>query len=140
MCLILDANKFHGFVNQDADMLPVKNWIDNKGGKIAYSPTEKFEKELNKTKKMKSLFDAYRKSGKIKLFDEREIEHKKSQLSGLTSDDPHIIALAQVANVKLLVSGDKNLHADFKNEEFIKNGKVYQTKNHSKLLSQSTCP
>ncbi len=89
---------------------------------------------------MKKLFDTYRKYGRIKLFDKREVERNQSQLSGLNSDDPHIIALAQVANVKLLVSSDQNLHADFKNSELIDSGKVYQTKSHSRLLSQSSCP
>lgn len=140
MCIILDANKYSDFVNSHEDMLPVKNWIDNKGGKIAYSPTAKFERELRGSKKMKSLFDVYIKIGRIKSFGKDEIEYNQSQLSGLTSDDPHIIALAQVANVKLLVSSDQNLHADFKNSELIDSGKIYQTKSHSRLLSQSSCP
>ena len=67
------------------------------------------------------------------------------------SDDPHIIALAMVANVKVLVvervyddprrpegrGRDSDLQEDFKN---IVGGRVYQTKRHSRLLRKDTCP
>ena len=60
------------------------------------------------------------------------------------SDDPHIIALAQVSGARLLYSNDKSLQQDFKNKDLINNprGKVYITNEcrgnfssgHKKLL------
>ena len=46
MCVILDANMFGEFKNQDnEDMQPVWNWLSKKNGKIAYSNTKKFDEE-----------------------------------------------------------------------------------------------
>ena len=45
------------------------------------------------------------------------------------SDDPHILALAQVSGVRLLYTNDRPLHGDFGNKRLIDNprGKVYST-------------
>ena len=135
MCLILDANKYDDFLNpKNEDMQPVRNWIEKKG-KIAYSPTEKFEREL--TKRMKSQFHAYTEAGKIKLFNKECVESAQNNLSNLVSDDPHIIALASVAKVRLLVSSDTDLHEDFKN---VIRGRIYQNRNHKRLLTNDLCP
>ena len=137
MCLILDTNKYGDFLNPDnADMQPVRKWLDGRG-KIAYSPTQKFESEL--TKQMRSQFDLYRDVGKMKLVNESTVQGVQNNLTNLKSDDPHIIALAIVAKVKLLVSGDKDLHDDFKDHPSIK-GKVYQNQDHEKLLTPDLCP
>ena len=140
MCLILDTNKYGDFLNPDnANMEPVRKWLDGRG-KIAYSPTKKFENELNSLKStIRSRFDIYKKAGKIKLVDESAVQDMQNNLPKLKSDDPHIIALAIVAKVKLLVSGDKDLHDDFKDHPSIK-GKVYQNQKHKKLLTPDLCP
>ena len=92
---------------------------------------------------MRLRFVGYSRAGKIKFFDKKRVEDRQRKLSGklprLKSDDPHIIALAIVAKVKLLVSGDKDLHDDFKNHPSIK-GKVYQNQKHKKLLTPDLCP
>ena len=132
---------------KNEDMQPVRDWIDNKGGKIAYSPVGKIGKELERSVKMKNKFDEYGLVdeygliGKIKKFSKKEVEQAKKKLEGLASDDPDIIALAQVSNVKLLVSSDKKLHKDFTNTKIIKKGKIYQTKeDHEHLLRKVKCP
>lgn len=56
----------------------------------------------------------------------------------IKSDDPHIIALALIAGVKVLVSKDNKLIADFKGH--VSRGKVYKTKSHRHLLTKDTCP
>ena len=138
MCLILDTNKYGDFINEHEDMKPVRNWINNKRGKIAYSPTEKFERRIKKVPAMKELFGQYRKSQKLKQIDKDEVNRAKKNILGkLKSDDSHIIALAIVAKVKLLVSGDKALIEDF--DKIIK-GKTYQYKKHKRLLTPNTCP
>ena len=87
---------------------------------------------------MYKKFMTYRKAGKLKRIEPVHVEKEKQALSKLKlkSDDPDIIALAQASKVKLLVSGDKKLHADFK--EIIK-GKVYQKKAHERLLTKNLC-
>ena len=137
MCLILDASKFGDFIDPDnSDMAPVKEWI-KKSGKIVYSQTTELEKELNKCPKMKEYFEVQRKVNKLNSVNKEKVEKKEKSLKNLSSDDPHIIALALVSGTRLLVSGDKNLHKDFKN---IVQGNVYQNKKHKRLLKQDICP
>ena len=131
MCLILDANKFSDYVNpNNLDMEPVRRWMKTRG-KIVYSPTEKLKQELDRHEKMRLQFDQFRENGNLKQYPAHEVEMAKTKLPQLQSDDPDIIALACLAGVKLLVSGDTDLHADFKS---IVGGSVYQTRNHSDLL------
>lgn len=141
MCLILDANKFNDFLNDDnPDMDPVRNWIHRRNGKLAYAHTEKIRDELAKYQPMeKRIFD-YRRAGLLKIVRTADVEKREKELNdpnSLSSNDSHIIALALVAGVKLLVSGDKDLHRDFKE---IVGGKVYQNKGHKRLLRRDTCP
>lgn len=137
MCMILDANMFSVFLDPDnIDMEPVRRWL-GKSGKIAYSPTEKLKQELDDYPKARSLFRKYGQRGKLKTFSEEVVEKKEASLPSLRSDDSHIIALAQVSNVKLLVSGDFALHEDFKT---IIKGRVYQNKSHQHLLKPDLCP
>ena len=138
MCIILDTNLYRDFNNLDnEDMQPVRDWIDRKNGKIAYSPVGKIKQELEKSKNMIGKFRRYKRDKKLIEFSKEEVEQAKKGLKGLTSDDPGIIALAQISSVKLLATRDKNLQGDFK--KIIK-GKVYQTKKHKHLLRKDTCP
>ncbi len=138
MCLILDTNKYGDFLTpENRDMEPVRKWVRTGNGKIAYSPTEKMQSELNRHNKMREQFDRYRETDKLKLVPSDKVRRVMDGLRDLQSDDPDIIALAQVAGVRLLVSGDTNLHTDFKQ---IIGGNIYQTKGHQHLLKRDICP
>ena len=138
MCLILDTNMYGLFLTSDnEDMKPVRDWIDNRDGKIAHSPTGKMRDELNKYPRMRDRFEQYSRAGKLKTFPREDVEQEKNSSSLLQSDDPDIIALARVSGVRLLVSGDKNLHTDFKQ---IVGGSIYQTRQHKHLLKRDLCP
>ncbi len=124
----MDANKFSDYVNpDDLDMEPVRRWMKN-SGKMVYSPTEKLKQELERHDRMRQQFDQYRQNGRLRQIPAQEVEVVKTKIPRLQSDDPDIIALACVAGVKLLVSGDTDLHADFKS---VVGGSVYQTRNES---------
>ena len=139
MCLILDANMFGAFLDRDnEDMAPVRNWLDSRNGKIAWSPTSKMRRELKRYgKKMEDEFRRYGDAGKLKRIDKATVERAKERLPKLRSDDPEIIALARASGVSLLVSADRNLHADFKR---IIGGSIYQTRRHRRLLRPDVCP
>lgn len=139
MCLILDTNMFGLFLDRDnEDMAPVRSWLDGRNGKIAWSPTSKMRQELKDFgKKMENEFRRYRDAGKLKIIDEAAVEREKKTLPKLDSDDPDIIALARASGVSLLVSADRNLHADFKK---IIGGSIYQTRRHRRLLRPDACP
>ena len=118
-------------------MKPVRDWINKKNGKIVYSPTKKLQDELDRHQKMKRRFSEYRKAGRLRIIDKEKVNEIESKLTGLSSNDKHIIALAIVSGVKLLVGGDKDLRDDFKK---IVRGKIYKGKRHKHLLRQDTCP
>ena len=66
MCAILDANCFSKFRDQDnEDMKPVQNWVDNKNGKIIYTDTEKFKSEWLRGG-MKEQMRTLTQAGKLK--------------------------------------------------------------------------
>lgn len=138
MCAILDANMFHKFRNPyNEDMKPVWKWLENRNGKIVYTNTKKFEDEWYQGG-MDDIRDQLIRSGQLKLVSQ-DIKDKENEVIGMIkSDDPHIIALALVAQVKVLVSDDNKLIQDFK--EHVSQGKVYKTKGHRHLLTKDTCP
>ena len=178
MCIILDVNSFSNFRNRaDEDMEPVRHWLENKNGKIVYSSTEKLRSEWGASGgyglMMELLYPGASSSsavrmgweqilmelerlGTFKLVPAEDVQAKADaleQTGELQSDDPHIIALAKIASVKVLVvqhlpntpsrgrrrsrGADPDLQEDFKN---LVGGKVYITKSHSHLLTRDTCP
>ena len=140
MCVILDANMFGEFKDQsNEDMQPVWNWLENKNGKIAYTNTRKFDEEWERGG-VTDLIKILKQAEKLKEVPAPDVQQKENELIGkIASDDPHIIALAIVADVKVLVSSDQTLHQDFKNRNLV-GGKVYQNKKHARLLTKDTCP
>ena len=142
MCIVVDANMFGQFRDPaNEDMEPVWNWLREKNGKIAYSNTKKFEQEWERGGVI-GLIRLLRQSGQLKEIPSQAVEAKEDELNRtdtIRSDDRHIIALAIIANVKVLVSNDRRLHEDFKNRNLV-GGRVYQTKSHSRLLRKDTCP
>ena len=164
MCIILDANSFGKFNDKsDEDMKPLQEWVYGQNGKIVYSDTEKFRSEWSAGGGYRLMMEllyqgsrpstrpgmgwqqammTLRKRGKFKLISAAVVEKKADeleQIGALSSQDFHIIALAIIAEVKVLVSNDRRLHEDFKNRNLV-GGSVYQTKSHSRLLTRDTCP
>ena len=143
MCVILDTNAFGKFKNpEDEDMEPVWRWLDNRNGKIVYANTKKFEDEWEKGG-MNHLRDQMMRAGQLKLVSEG-VQEKADELKGeIASNDEHIIALALIADVKVLISyreGDRNLFRDFKDRGLVA-GKVYTRKAHAqRMLKKDTCP
>lgn len=180
MCIILDANSFGKFNDKsDEDMKPVRKWVYGKYGKIVYSDTEKFRNEWkgrgeqlvrellqnrdsrhSSSTKMgwQEALRQLRRRDKFKFVSAADVQAKADaleQTGELSSNDWHIIALAMLANVKVLVvqripdtpiggrgrsrGADPALQADFKDRNLV-GGKVYITKGHSRLLRKDTCP
>lgn len=87
-------------------------------------------------------------AGRLKRHNDTIVQRRTSVLerkSQLKSDDPHILALAQISGARLLYSNDKNLRSDFTNPRLVNNprGKIYSTlrskqfaKSHRSLLSR----
>ena len=144
MCIIVDTNTFHKFKKpDDEDMEPVWAWLEKKDGKIAYVDIGKLEEEWDNDSGMQNLRNRLRQTGKLKVVSPEDVQEKANELTGkIASNDAHILALALIAEVKVLVSyreGDRNLFDDFKDKNLI-GGKVYTRKRHAHLLTKDTCP
>ncbi len=95
------------------------------------------ERELGKCKEMKTLLAEYGRGGSALKVNRQLVEEKKKELHHLKSNDPDIIALALISKVRLLVSQDRNLQIDFK--EQCKKGKIYTSQKHQHLLNNKIC-
>ena len=142
MCIIIDNNKFGEFGSPDA--APIRKWLE-KGGNVVYGVGGKFKEVPSKAQ---NLLVAYEQEGKATRYLWNQIQPKMASLpGGIKSDDEHILALALVSGARLLFSGDKDLHDDFKNPKIIpklggkpkSGGRVYQTQQHESLLKASVC-
>lgn len=139
MCAILDANVAHEVFGKNRTELGIHffEWIDNGHGRLVVGAV--LLDELNSTKARIWLREAAI-AGRVKIFHEKDIEDRTRQLREqrvCKSNDPHIIALAQITRARLLYSNDRQLHHDFKNRDLVKNprGKILSTYRHDSLTS-----
>lgn len=140
MCAIIDANVHHEVFGDNRPEAGRRffEWIDSKPRRLVVGG--QLLAELNRTPARKWIHEAIMGS-KVHLADEDQVENKSEQVkeSGqLRSDDPHVIALAQVSGARLLYSNDKKLHHDFKNQHLIKapRGKIYSTNDGGKITRE----
>ena len=144
MCIIVDANKLGAFLADPAgeDSRPIRRWLDRGAGSLVYSTGGRFGQEIRG--RVRAKLADYVRAGRAKLVpesrfaaDERSLEAR----AGLRSDDPHVLALARTAGVRLLYTGDRNLILDFKDKNFIDRprGKVYSGAHNARLLTSSVC-
>ena len=144
MCIIVDANKLGTFLADpaDDDSRPIHEWLDRGVGSIVYSTGGRFAKEIRG--RAKTRLENYVRAGRAKLIpgslfadDERGLEARPD----LRSDDPHVLALAKAAGVRLLYTADRNLISDFKDRNFIDRprGRVYSGARNANLLTDSVC-
>ena len=144
MCIIVDTNKLGAFLADptDEDSRPIRKWLDRGAGSIVYSTDGKFAQEIQG--RIKTRLAVYARAGRAKLIpgsrfadDERNLKAH----ANLRSDDPHVLALARAAGVRLLYTADSNLILDFKDKRFIDRprGKVYSGAHNAVLLTGSVC-
>ena len=141
MCIIVDANRLGALANpDDADAKPVRAWL-NRGGRIVYSTGDAYAQEVGR--RARDMLLNYDRAGKAKRVPAARFDDDERSLraANLRSDDPHVLALARTAGVRLLYTGDKNLMADFKNKKFIDRprGKIYSSAANADLLTRSAC-
>lgn len=146
MCAILDANVVHKVFgkNRPEAGKAFFEWLVSGNGRLVTGG--KLHQELTRVHTFMEWSKQATLSGKIKRFNDRKIDDRTEKLKGsCISDDPHVIALAQISGARFLYSDDGNLHQDFKNKKLIPKpeGKIYSTKkqnsfttSHQELLSR----
>jgi hypothetical protein len=131
MCAIVDAN-VDGEVfgaSLTAAGQEFFEWVTQGHGRLVAGG--KLLEELYKTPARDWAREAIN-SGRMKRVNSSDVEELASELSLkqiCRSNDPHVIALAQISGARLLYSNDEDLQKDFKAKDLIDNprGKVYTT-------------
>lgn len=138
MCLIIDANTVHKvFPSPSEAHQPVRRALDKKSAKMVYGG--ELRREYLKIKWFRPFLLRLDQAGSAKAIPDGEVDAQTASLvhaGGYESDDPHILALARVANVRLLCSDDDSLSTDFKDKRFLADprGNVYRQASHAHLL------
>ena len=143
MCLVIvDAHLLHDVFNPSCsrDCLPIREAIWGTKIRLVCGGT-KLKDEYQQSPKIWSMVVALEKAGKAKLVPDGMVDKEMSNLITnfqLSSDDPHVIALARVSGARLLCTLDQGLHCDFRDKNLIAKprGYVYQRLEHKPLISK----
>lgn len=145
MCLIIDVNVLPSVLKPEDDdpFRPVNAALLERRA-IAVLGGTTLKKEYWKLVNYRGLLAEFARSGFLHrlssendaLVDAAESRLKKAK--SCRSDDPHVIALAQVRRVRLLCSRDKALATDFTDPDLIADprGNVYREPDHSHLIEK----
>lgn len=148
MCLILDASVSGLFMQKQASMLPIWNWLEKKG-RIVYADDQTFKQEWLLNRKRSDTYQLWQDlltANKIKRISKTKMRDGNADLKKLLkkknyqlqSNDRHIIVAALASKAKLLATKDIPLEKDFK--RLIDSGSIYKNERHSHLLDKHPCP
>ena len=144
MCIIVDTNKLGDLLADPVseDSRPIHDWLRRGKGSIVYSTDGRFAKEIRG--RARARLAVYEQAGRAtKIPGSRFVddEHDLKTHANLRSDDPHVLALARAAGVRLLYTADSDLISDFTDKRVIDRprGKVYSGARNAALLTGSAC-
>ena len=132
MCAIVDANVVGEVFgpNKRPAAKGFFDWLTTSGGRLVIGG--KLSKELYRDSNFKTWAAEAQLAGRLRVKSNSEVNAGTVQLQGgsaYSSDDPHVLALAQVSGARLLYSNDSGLQKDFKDKRLIDNprGSIYST-------------
>ena len=134
MCAIVDANVAHEVFGSNPS--PAGDgffqWIMRGRGRLVAGGEALEELERSSDDSRQWASQAVQ-AGTMTVVSESELETRTRQVEASgehISDDPHVLALAQVSGARLLYSNDSALQGDFTNRRLIYNprGRVYSTR------------
>ena len=139
MCAILDANAVGQVFGTDrpAAGQAFFRWIDSGPGRLVVGGRLRRELDRSSRDFRKWRLQAVL-AGRIALLNDEAVDGRAralEQRNACRSDDPHVVAAAQVGGARLLYTNDADLQADFGDKALIDRprGKVYSTRNHDGL-------
>ena len=153
MCAILDASALDHVFGGGRPPAGVAflEWVTGGPGRIVLGG--KLDRELRENERFRDWIRGAYLAGKARHVEKREVERIAKRLRigrSCLSNDPHVIALAQLTGARLLYSNDRKLNRDFLNPRLVPapRGQVYTTlddreftADHRTLLEGAiTCP
>lgn len=149
MCAIVDANVANEVFGPHPTPAGEKflDWVD--GGSHRLVVGGKLLGELAKSSQdFRKWMSRAMRTGKMKVLDKNKVSTRTDRIEQErlhTSNDPHVLALAQLSGARLLYSNDAKLQQDFKNKDLIDRpqGNIYSTRQnknftrtHKRLLGK----
>ncbi len=134
MCAIIDANVVHEVFGSNLPSAGERffDWLEKGNERLVVGG--KLLEELEASSEGFRLWASEAaEAGKMRVLNKDEVDDRTRELEnegGYESNDPHVLALAQVSGARLLYSNDGDLQGDFKKRQLIDNppGKVYSTR------------
>jgi predicted nucleic acid-binding protein len=141
MCIIVDANCIHHLVNRTESGKPVLQWLFNPKKKAGLILGGKLTKEVSIVSFLPTLVELDR-ARRVHRVKESVVTALISTLEAkCKSNDAHVVALALASRCNLVFTSDSKLHEDLKDHAPVKERiSIYQTPDHSHLLTSCTCP
>lgn len=130
MCAIIDANIAHEAFGKNPPPAGTgfRRWVEGKG-RLVWGG--KLRKELARNRAFAEWARNAVLSGKLLSEHDDRVDERTEEVErqhAYESDDPHILALAQISGARLLYSNDRPLHRDFKNSALLDPpGTIYTT-------------
>ncbi|SRR6266567_4359388 len=138
MCLILDTDVVHlVYPRPSQQFVPVHRAVSDKRARLVYGG--ELRREYQRMQGFWRILYRLDQEGSARAVPDNAVDTEMQHISqtGLcVSNDPHIIALARVADVRLLCTNDRRLMRDFRNGALLSNprGHVYTRANHADLI------
>lgn len=138
MCAILDANVVGQVFGPDRPVAGQAffRWIDSGPGRLVAGG--RLRRELDRSRGFREWRLQAVLAGRITLLNDDAVDGRARALehrNACRSDDPHVVAAAQISGARLLYTNDARLQADFDDKALIDRprGKVYSTRKHDDL-------
>lgn len=138
MCVIIDIPVVHRvFPTPEDDFRPLHAYLMDRRTQMVYGG--KLRREYLRIEWFRRLLVRLDQQGSAWQVQDQEVDAATRRVHGrrlCLSNDHHIIALALVAQARLLCTDDNDLMDDFKNKILLNNprGKVYRYASHRYLL------
>ena len=140
MCAIVDANVANEVFGSNRPEAGERffRWLNTGRGRLVTAG--KLRDELSRNDSFMTWASQAQQSGRLRVVNEEKVRAATNLLESAgkcKSNDPHIIALAQVSRARLLYSNDRTLIRDFKDKDLIDSprGAVYTTNKNSSFTS-----
>ena len=158
MCAIVD-NDVAGEVFGDSDSPAGReffNWLTSGGGRLVVGG--KLLEELEGSGDFRKWASVATSAGRMTTLNRNEVEERTRQIerdAKHSSNDPHVLAVAQLGRARLLFTNDRHLEQDFLSKSLIDRpkGRIYHTRDvhsrndnkdfstaHRRLLRSNVCP
>lgn len=136
--MIVDANVLGMFLLQpkNPDTAPIHEWLERRWGNVVYSTGGKFGTDID-ARSRERLAELVR-DGRARLVPWERVEPHEAGFGNIRSDDPHVLALARAAGVRLLYTQDRRLRRDFRDGQLI-GGAIYRDRRDAGLLTEDAC-